>query len=321
MPSPQQIPQRFGAFASPLGYEVVSRLQQMFLDAFRHGRTSCGTIQASARIEMTNPVARIQGTSNVQIIETPLFGAPLCIYAVDGFSFVTGGNIGVAVDVPAGTGAVLQYDEARELWFVYGGLRKALVAGSGITLTETKSSISIQASALHTNNVSASSSKTNFTSPVLFSIAPTIPAGLLNTLGAILKIRVGGTYKAQAGVTYKLFIALAQGAGSADMCSVSATTAGAVANAQSWYIDCWVKATTTGASGVLTSIPSSYGFDDCASGCCVCTSAGVARSFSCDLTAAIDINVSVLCSAASTDNTITMLDASFETALPLVLYS
>ena len=102
-------------------YFQVNLLPPLNADFYNFGPD----IAAASTINPQNYVQRVTGTAAISTINAPIgFSGSLVLYALNGFSITTGGNITPAATIPAGQGALLTYDAALSLWV-------AITSGSG----------------------------------------------------------------------------------------------------------------------------------------------------------------------------------------------
>lgn len=77
-------------------------------------------IPSANAINFHSLIHRVTGSVNVQTINIPTqsnFAGLLVLIAKDGFSTITGGNISLAVSIPANHCVILTYDPALTTWY------------------------------------------------------------------------------------------------------------------------------------------------------------------------------------------------------------
>lgn len=112
------VPQRSGTLSDPLLYETLSRMIAAINSALTVAMAPSIPTSPSGTITPTNPVTRLVGGGTIRTIGVVDFDVPIYLIAsTSDVELETGGNIGAAVTIKAGTACALVQDKTVGVWW------------------------------------------------------------------------------------------------------------------------------------------------------------------------------------------------------------
>lgn len=117
------VPQRSGTLSDPLLYETLSRMIVAINSALTVAMAPSIPTSPSGTISPTNPVTRLIGPGTIRTIGAVDFDFPIYLIAsTSDVGLETGGNIGAAATIRAGTAGALVQDKTNGIWWpIVGG--------------------------------------------------------------------------------------------------------------------------------------------------------------------------------------------------------
>lgn len=112
------LPQKNALSSNAPLFECVSRLAEGVNEALTVPTRSGPPVRATGTVALVAPVTRVIGPGTITTIAPVDFGTPVFLIAFPvAVTLGTGGNIGSAVTIAAGTGVILVPEASTGLWW------------------------------------------------------------------------------------------------------------------------------------------------------------------------------------------------------------
>ncbi len=119
------VPQRSGILGDPVLYETIARIVAGVNSALTVTMAPSMPTSPNGTLVLTNPVVRLVGGGTIRTIAPVDFDVPIyLISTTNDVALETGGNIGAAATIAAGSACALVREQATGLWW-------PIVGGSG----------------------------------------------------------------------------------------------------------------------------------------------------------------------------------------------